>query len=108
MFLEKIEELKEQEGSYSKVAKKIGITRAALSAITRGVTQPKEETIISLCKVLKTEPDLMIIEAQINRNSGNVKKAWLQIEKKLASVAAVTLIGTAIPSFLASAQSILC
>ena len=108
MFLTKIEEVKNELGSYAKVAEKIGISRVALHTILKGHSHPKEQTIISLCEYLNVDPTQMIIENEIDKSTGSVKKAWVNIEKKLASIAASILVVPALLSFFDGVQCILC
>lgn len=107
MFIERIEELKEREGSYAKAAKKLGITKAALSNIMRGLTNPKDETIVSLAKEFNVQPETMIAEAHKERAHGKMKEVWANIEKKLSSVAAAMFAITLLPVFN-GIQCILC
>ena len=108
MFLNEIEKLKEKTGSYSKVAEQIGITRASLSAIKRGLTHPSDETIIKLCKVIGIEPFEMLAQNDIESSKGEVKKTREIMAKKLGSVAASILAITTLPAILNEAQCILC
>ena len=86
MFIERIEELKEIEGSYSKAAKKLGVERSTLSNIMRGIANPSDETAIELAKIFNDDPALMIAEAHKERAKGQTKEVWKEIEKKLKSV----------------------
>jgi len=105
---ENIEILKEKYKSYNKTAKALGITGAAINYLIHGETVAKDETIIKIANELKIEPEEMLLESAKDRSKGKAKEYWVQIEKKLASVAATILVASTLPSILNNTLSILC
>jgi len=105
---ENIEKLKEKYKSYNKTAKALGLTGAGINYLIHGESIAKDETIVKIADELKIEPDEMLIESAKDRSKGDAKKYWVQIEKKLAGVAAAIIVTSTLPSLLNSTFSILC
>jgi len=90
------------------IGEELGITKASISHIRKG-GGVRKETADKIVKILNVTKEEVYLSSQIDKTQDPVeKRVWIQIAKKFEGVAAVTLIGTALPSFLASAQSILC
>lgn len=72
--------------SNNKLAKCLGISKAAVSAIATGKALPAEDTILKLAKIAKIEPETALIDLAIIRNKKNadIAKHWQNIRAKLA------------------------
>lgn len=105
---ELITELRKNYKSDNKMSMDLGISRQAIKHIQEGLNHPKDETIILICKKLGVDPAPVIIETQKDKAKGEAKKIWVQIEKKLASVAASIFLVTTLSTILNSAVCILC
>lgn len=77
-------------GSDYAIAKKIGVSKQAISII-RKTGHVKEETAIKIADVLEIDRSEVVLAAMIARSEGEVKKTWENISK-LSGIAATVLI----------------
>lgn len=92
----------------SETARNLGISRQSLFNICDGINTPKAKTIESMARELGMNEELLLIQAEKERNTGHAREVWEKIEKKLASIAASILGFSALPALFNGAHCILC
>jgi len=107
-IIKMLKELRRKYKSESAMARDLGMSRQALKHIVDGDHQPKDETIMLICEKMNINAEQILIETAVARTHGSAKKVWIQIEKKLASVAAMIVVASTLPSILSDTFSILC
>lgn len=78
--LQSLQTLIDQEGSKAAFAKKIGVSRAAVTNWTSGINAPDIETIAVISRVYHV-PLSEILEGQVKKNDGieSEKKSWVDV-----------------------------
>ena len=84
-------DIREKYGNDSLTARKLKLSRQTIFNISDGTNIPKDSTIITIADELGLKVEPLLIQANIERSKGDVKKVWEQIEKKLSNCAAALL-----------------
>lgn len=77
---------KQKVSSNNQIAKLLGITSRAISALNQGKSLPSDDTMIKLANLAEMDTEAALIDLSIWRSSGNenTKKTWLNLANKLA------------------------
>lgn len=90
---EYLDQIETNTGSDYAIAKKIGVSKQAISII-RKTGHVKEETAIKIADVLKIDRNEVVLAAMIARSNGEVKKTWESISKMTGIAASIALAST--------------
>lgn len=87
---EYLDQIETKTGSDYAIAKKIGVSKQAISII-RKTGHVKEETAIKIADALKIDRSEVVLAAMIARSEGEVKKTWEAISKNMGIAAGILI-----------------
>ncbi len=80
---EYLDTLKEITGSDNKSAKLLEIDKAYISMI-RKRRRMTEELAIKIAKIIKIDECKILVDMQIEKSEGEVKKSWVKVKERIA------------------------